>query len=284
MEEKTRRKTPIIELDNLSFSYDEKLALDGLSFSIYEGQYVCLMGHNGSGKSTLAKLLLSLLSGYTGDIYLFGEKLTKKNRYTLRHRIGIVFQNPDNQFVGSTVADDIAFGLENQQVPQPEMQEKIEYFAKETGMEDYLGHEPNNLSGGQKQRVALAGVLAMNPDLLILDEATAMLDPQGKAEISALIKKMRELHKNLTILSITHDVEEALEADELIVLHEGKLLVKDDPKTIFQDVDAMKEMKLGAPFVFELAHELRKQGVSVPEDIVTMQQMEDFVCQYVSSK
>ncbi len=260
------------------------MVLDGLSFSVQEGEYVCIMGHNGSGKSTLAKLLLSLLSGYTGDISLFGEKLTRKNRYALRHRIGIVFQNPDNQFVGSTVADDIAFGLENQQVPHEKMQEIIENYAQETGMMDYLDHEPNNLSGGQKQRVALAGVLAMKPDLLILDEATAMLDPQGKAEISRLIKKTREIHPKLTILSITHDVEEALEADELIVLHDGKLLVKDKPAAVFANVDSLEQMKLGVPFVFELAYELSKQGVAIPSNISSMQEMEDFVCQYVSSK
>lgn len=281
----TKRKNPVIELNQLRFSYDdEHFVLDGLSFTVYEGEYVCIMGHNGSGKSTLAKLLLSLLSGYEGDISLFGEKLTRKNRYALRHRIGIVFQNPDNQFVGSTVADDIAFGLENQQIPHEKMQEIIEKFAQETGMIDYLDHEPSNLSGGQKQRVALAGVLAMGPDLLILDEATAMLDPQGKAEISRLIKKMREIHPNLTIVSITHDVEEALEADELIVLHDGKLLVKDRPEAVFANVESLNQMKLGVPFIFELGHELAKLGVTVPENISTMAEMEEFVCQYVSSK
>lgn len=283
MEENTK-KNPIIELRGLTFSYDERMVFSNLSFTVYEGQYVCLMGHNGSGKSTLAKLLLSLLTDYEGEIYLFGEKLTRKNRYKLRHRIGIVFQNPDNQFVGSTVADDIAFGLENQQVPRSEMQSLIEYFADETGMKDFLDHEPNNLSGGQKQRVALAGVLAMKPDLLILDEATAMLDPQGKAEISRLIKKMRELHENLTILSITHDVEEALEADELIVLHDGQFLVKDSPKEIFKDVKSMNELKLGSPFVYEMKYELARRGVLVPDSICTLTQLEDFVCQYVSSK
>ena len=281
----TKRKNPVIELRELSYSYDdEHLVLDRLSFSVYEGEYVCIMGHNGSGKSTLAKLLLSLLSGYDGEISLFGEKLTRKNRYTLRHRIGIVFQNPDNQFVGSTVADDIAFGLENQQVPHDDMQGIIEHFAQETGMSEYLDHEPSNLSGGQKQRVALAGVLAMTPDLLILDEATAMLDPQGKAEISRLIAKMREIHPSLTIISITHDVEEALEADELIVLNDGKLLVKDKPASIFANVESMDQMKLGVPFVFRLAHELAKQGVKVPDNLSTMVEMEEFVCQYVSSK
>ena len=284
MDEKKTEKKPVIELRQLRFAYDEKMVIDGLSFSIYEGEHVCLMGHNGSGKSTLAKLLLSLLSDYEGDIYLFGEKLTRKNRYALRHRIGIVFQNPDNQFVGSTVADDIAFGLENQQIPQNEMQGMIEYFAQETGMIDYLGHEPTNLSGGQKQRVALAGVLAMKPDLLILDEATAMLDPQGKAEISSLIKKMRELHKNLTILSITHDVEEALLADRVMIMNQGKLFIKDDPVTVFSNVESMHQMHLGVPFVFELAHELVKQGVPVPNTISSLAQLEDFVCQYVSSK
>lgn len=283
--EENRKRNPVIELRNVSFSYDETgEVLDNLSFTVEEGKYVCVMGHNGSGKSTLAKLLLSLLTEYEGEIYLFGEKLTRKNRYSLRHRIGIVFQNPDNQFVGSTVADDIAFGLENQQIPHEQMQEIIEYFADETGMKNYLNHEPNNLSGGQKQRVALAGVLAMKPSLLILDEATAMLDPQGKAEITRLIQKMRSLHPELTILSITHDVEEALGADELIVINKGTLLVKDEPKNVFQNVESLKQMKLTVPFVFDLAYHLAKEGVKIPPEVVTMDQLEEFVCQYVSSK
>jgi len=284
MEERNQKKN-VIELHNLSFSYDgQKRVLDGVSFDIQEGSYTCIMGHNGSGKSTLAKLLLSLLTNYEGDIYLFGEQLTRKNRYSLRHRIGIVFQNPDNQFVGSSVADDIAFGLENKQVPTEEMQGMIEYFAKETGMSEFLDHEPTNLSGGQKQRVALAGVLAMKPDLLILDEATAMLDPKGKAEILDLIQHMRETMPHLTIVSITHDVEEASLADELIILHEGKLLVQGLPQDIFQDVESMRSMRLGVPFVYKLAYELRKLGVQVPANITTQQELEDFVCHYVSSK
>ena len=279
------KKKRIVNVENLVYSYDSKRnVLDGLSFSVNEGEYLAIMGHNGSGKSTLAKILLSLLPDYKGNIELFGEASNKKNRYALRHRIGIVFQNPDNQFVGSTVADDIAFGLENQMVKTEDMQGLIEFFAKETGMEDYLDHEPINLSGGQKQRVALAGVLAMKPELLVLDEATAMLDPKGKHEIANLISHMREKYPSLTIISITHDCEEALLADELMVLNEGKLLVKDKPENIFRNVDAMKIMKLDVPFVFELAYELEKQGVHVPEDIHSLSQMEEFVCQYVSPR
>lgn len=275
----------MIEVKDLYFSYDdEHNVIDGLSFAIKEGSYTCVMGHNGSGKSTLAKLMLSLFSGYEGEIRLFGEVLSRKNRYALRHRIGIVFQNPDNQFVGSTVADDIAFGLENQQVPHEDMQDLIEFFAEETGMSEYLNHEPTNLSGGQKQRVALAGVLAMKPDLLILDEATAMLDPKGKAEILALIHRMRKNYPQLTILSITHDVEEALHADEVLVLHEGKLLVQDSPDVVFRDVTSLKQMRLGVPFFYELLFALQQQGVKVPENIKTIEMLEEFVCQYVSSK
>lgn len=284
MQENTGRKKTI-EISNLSFAYDEqRKVLDGLSFSVDEGSYVCIMGHNGSGKSTLAKLLLSLLTDYQGYISLFGETLNRKNRYALRHRIGIVFQNPDNQFVGSSVADDIAFGLENQQVKHEDMQGIIEYYAKETGMDEFLDHEPTNLSGGQKQRVALAGVLAMKPDLLILDEATAMLDPKGKGEILAFIKKTRELHPNLTILSITHDVEEALDADKVIILHEGKLLVEGKPEEIFNDAESLRQLRLGVPFVYKMIYELRKNGVEVPSSIHNLDELEAFVCQYVSSK
>ncbi|MGN1261625.1 MAG: ATP-binding cassette domain-containing protein, partial [Candidatus Enteromonas sp.] len=183
---------PILSVEHLSFAYEEgKDVLKDLSFTVEKGSYVCVIGHNGSGKSTLAKCIMGLNGAFKGKILLFGEPLSRKNVYALRSRIGIVFQNPDNQFVGSTVADDIAFGLENRQVPTADMPRIIEEFAREVGMENFLDHEPQMLSGGQKQRVAISGVLAMHPDLILFDEATAMLDPKGKREISALVDKMR---------------------------------------------------------------------------------------------
>ena len=197
----------IIETEKLNYSYDGKNpALKDVTFSVKEGSYVCLIGHNGSGKSTLAKVLAGLNSGFEGTVKLFGTELNGKTLYSLRSRMGLVFQNPDNQFVGSTVRDDIAFGLENRQVPSEQMDDIINRYAKEVGMEAFLDSAPENLSGGQKQRVAIAGVLAMKPELIIYDEATSMLDPVGKKDILDLTFKLRKENPNLTVLSITHEL------------------------------------------------------------------------------
>ena len=204
----------IIDVDKLTFSYDEKTdAVHEVSFSIEKGQYCTIVGHNGSGKSTVAKLLTGLLEKKSGSIVIDGLELNIENLRKIRNKIGIVFQNPDNQFIGSTVRDDIAFGLENHCVEQVEMDPIIEEFSNRVGMHDYLNSEPTRLSGGQKQRVAIAGVLAMHPDIIIFDEATSMLDPQGKDEIKKVIM---DLHKerNLTILSITHDIDEVTTSEK----------------------------------------------------------------------
>lgn len=213
-----------IEVKDLSFSYDQHLdVVKDVSFSVERGSYTTLIGHNGSGKSTIAKLIIGLLEKEQGSILIDGQELNNDTVETIRRKIGIVFQNPDNQFIGATVRDDIAFGLENHQVPSNEMDPIIEKYASEVGMTEYLDHEPTRLSGGQKQRVAIAGILAMKPEILILDEATSMLDPEGKEEINALVK---QLHKenNMTILSITHDVEEVMQSDHVIVMYEGRII------------------------------------------------------------
>ena len=269
-----------LEINNVSYSYDqEKWALNKVSFSVEEGQYVCLLGHNGSGKSTLAKILVGLLGDYEGSYSLFGTPITKKNLVSLRSKIGIVFQNPDNQFVGSTVADDIAFGLENHAIPQKEMQGIIDEFVKAVGMEDYLDYEPSSLSGGQKQRVALAGVLAMQPSLLVLDEATAMLDPKAKREIDGFISKLRKQNPSLTIFSITHDLEEASHADEIIVLNDGKVLLSGTPASVFSYEEELKEAHLDLPFFYQLLSSLRKEGVDVPSEINSLEKLKEFLCQ-----
>ena len=217
----------LIEIKDISFSYDNKKdVLKHLSFDIEEGKYISLIGHNGSGKSTIAKLLIGLLSPREGQIIAFGEPIDGKNIYNIRKRIGIVFQNPDNQFIGVTVKDDIAFGLENRLVPHEQMDDIIHEFSSKVGMEQYLNKEPSSLSGGQKQRVAIAGVLAMHPDVIIFDEATAMLDPKGKREINEIIAKMRIENPKLTLISITHDIEEAFNSDEIIVLNKAKYYIK----------------------------------------------------------
>lgn len=268
-----------LEVDRLLYSYNgESNALNGVSFSVEEGSYVCLIGHNGSGKSTLAKAIIGLLDGYDGTIRIFGEELNRKSVGRLHAKMGIVFQNPDNQFVGSTVADDIAFGLENTSVERQRMVELVKEYSEAVGMSEEMETEPSSLSGGQKQRVAIAGVLAMSPSLIILDEATSMLDPKGKREIDELIRDIRKKRPDLTILSITHDLEEACKADEVIVLSEGKVLLSGDPSSVFLYEDELREAHLEAPFLYRLIRNLRNEGVNVPEGIRTLEELEDFLC------
>lgn len=215
-----------IEVNNLTFSYDSETdVLKDISLRIPKGSYTTIIGHNGSGKSTIAKVLIGLLEPQAGTVKILGRELNEENLYDLRSHIGIVFQNPDNQFIGSTVADDIAFGLENRQVPQEDMQAIIEESAAKVGMNDYLNAEPTNLSGGQKQRVAIAGILAVKPDVIVFDESTSMLDPQGKASIN---KQIRELNKNKdrTIISITHDMDEVAQSEYVIVLENGQVMME----------------------------------------------------------
>ncbi len=272
--------SPLLQVDNLSFSYEEgeEKTLQNVSFSVYPGQYVAIIGHNGSGKSTLAKLIMGLLGGYEGEIRLFGEKLDRKNLKSLRSRIGIVFQNPDNQFVGSTVADDIAFGLENRQVDPKQMDSIIREFASLSGMEDFLDREPSSLSGGQKQRVAISGVLAMSPEIVILDEATAMLDPKGKKEIAELIAKVKERMPSLTILSITHDIEEAGNSDEVLVLNEGRLILKGTPEEVFSSSSVLDSSRLDVPFAYALSEKLSNLGLNVKRTLKPDELLEELLC------
>ena len=268
----------IIDVDKLTFSYDEKTdAVHEVSFSIEKGQYCTIVGHNGSGKSTVAKLLTGLLEKKSGSIVIDGLELNIENLRKIRNKIGIVFQNPDNQFIGSTVRDDIAFGLENHCVEQVEMDPIIEEFSNRVGMHDYLNSEPTRLSGGQKQRVAIAGVLAMHPEIIIFDEATSMLDPQGKDEIKKVIM---DLHKerNLTILSITHDIDEVTTSDYVLVMDDGQIILKGTPEEVFKKEDKLKETQFDLPYSMKLAKELDKLGVHI-KDRMTMEGMVDELCQ-----
>jgi energy-coupling factor transport system ATP-binding protein len=245
----------MIKVDHLSFSYEPgHPVLKDINFSIPQGQFVTLMGHNGSGKSTLAKLLAGLLEVKEGSVSIDSIVLSMKTMEEVRKKLGIVFQNPDNQFIGATVADDLAFGLENRQVPHEQMQTLIDTFASQVGMSSFLHQEPSSLSGGQKQRVAIAGVLAMQPKVLLLDEATAMLDPQGKKEIRELLTSIRQSFPFLTILAITHDVEEAVLADQVLVLKEGQLVFQGTPDALFKNKIQLKTFKLKTPFVYQLIH------------------------------
>ncbi len=270
----------VVEAKDIQYSYTaEKEVLRGVSLTLEEGKYYCLVGHNGSGKSTLAKCLMGLILRFEGSISLFGIPLNAKNLRDIRSHVGIVFQNPDNQFVGSTVADDIAFGLENKCVPHEEMQGIIESFAEKTGMAGLLKQEPSALSGGQKQRVAIAGVLAMQPDLIILDEATSMLDPKGKKEILDLIHALRKERPHLTILSITHDVEEASRADEVIVLNKGKIFLQGKPEEVFIHREELSSIRLGLPFYYQLRFALEDRGMKIPSSVTDLHSLEAFLCQ-----
>ena len=268
-----------IEVKNLKFSYSNKEAvIDGLDFSIESGKYVSILGHNGSGKSTLAKLLMGLILPESGEIIIDGETLDSSSVLKLRQKMALVFQNPDNQFIGSTVEEDVAFGLENRQTPQPEMKNIIFKFLELVGMKDFYDKEPSNLSGGQKQRVAIAGALALNPEILILDEATSMLDPKGKKEINDLINSLRKTNPELTIISITHDVNEALYSDEIILISAGKVSKVATPEEIFKDSDLVASSNLVTPFIYEIKKELRNIGLNV-DDCKNMDEMVEVICQ-----
>ncbi len=235
-----------IELKDICFSYEEDVnVLDNLSLKLSEGEMVAILGHNGSGKSTLSKIIMGLLDPSSGDIYIDGEALClggviDEAKYDeIRGKMGIIFQNPDNQFVGVTVQDDIAFGLENRRIERGEMIERVQKYSKLVDMEEFLLRNPESLSGGQKQRVAIAGVLAMETDLIILDEATSMLDPKGTREINEMIKKLKTLD-NKTIISITHNLEEAVFADRVIVLNKGKIVLDGTPKDVLKEKDILE--------------------------------------------
>ena len=278
----------VIEIKNLSFSYsnddeEKQYVLNNVSLSIEKGSYTVIVGHNGSGKSTLAKLLIGLLAQEQGQIIIDGIELTNNTIYEIRNKIGVVFQNPDNQFIGSTVEDDIAFGLENHLVPNEEMQAIIEEYAEKTGMINFLKKEPTKLSGGQKQRVAIAGVLAMKPEIIILDEATSMLDPKGKREIKELIKKMRDIVPNITIVSITHDISEAVASDQVIIMNKGEVYATGTPKEIFNDEERLCKVGLQLPFTYKLQHELKKSNYNL-DLVMSTKEMVEEICQFIIKK
>ncbi len=252
-----------IEIKNLFFEYDENLnTIQDVSFEVEKGSYTVILGHNGSGKSTIAKLVIGLLEAKSGKIIVDGIELNDENVYKVREKVGIVFQNPDNQFIGATVRDDIAFGLENRCVPQVKMDDIIHKYAKKVDMMDFLDHEPTKLSGGQKQRVAIAGILAMAPDIIILDEATSMLDPKGRREINALVKELNE-QTHMTVISISHDIEEAVNADHIVVLNNGKVVKDGTPEEILVDEKLMYSLELDVPFAYKLSKKLVADHINV---------------------
>ncbi len=271
----------IASMHHVMFSYDEDeedsthipvKALNDVTFTLYEGEWLAVVGHNGSGKSTLAKLLIGLLFPSSGEVNLFLEPLTEENLWETRSRMGIVFQNPDNQFVGSTVQDDVAFALENNGIPHEMMVKRVQEALEQVKMTDYINHEPHHLSGGQKQRVGIAGALALHPELLILDEATSMLDPQGREEVIEIVKKLRA-EIGLTVVSITHDLEEVLLADRILVMNEGRVLMVGTPQEIFAQGSELGKIGLDLPFALRVSELLRIAGVELQGNHMTEEEL-----------
>ena len=277
---------PIIEMKDLTFRYQEEdqiPALNKVSLNINQGEWIAIIGHNGSGKSTLAKTINGLLLPESGSIKVNGQEINEKNIWEVRRNVGMVFQNPDNQFVGSTVEDDVAFGLENQGVPREEMLVRVRESLEQVRMAEFMRKEPSRLSGGQKQRVAIAGIVALRPNVIILDEATSMLDPEGRLEVIATVKKIKE-ENNLTVLSITHDIDEAANANRIFVMKKGKLIQEGTPEEIFSQGEKLIELGLDLPFPERLKSALKARGVDVPEDYMTEEGMVDWLWTSVLNK
>ncbi|MEK4387780.1 energy-coupling factor ABC transporter ATP-binding protein [Solibacillus sp. FSL W7-1464] len=267
----------ILSFNQVTFSYTpeephKQNAVEDVSFTITKGEWITIVGHNGSGKSTMAKLMSGLLMPQQGEVRIKREILTEENIWDIRSQIGIVFQNPDNQFVGATVQDDVAFSLENNGVPHEEMVKRVHNALRQVKMEDFINHEPHHLSGGQKQRVAIAGALAMHPQILILDEATSMLDPQGREEVLTIVEALRK-EIGLTVLAITHDLEEALLADRIIFMNAGKKYAEGTPEEIFALGDDLVQFGLDMPFAMKMTKLLQAQGVHLVGQHMTEEEL-----------
>ena len=266
----------IIEVKDLSFRYKEDQEyydVNQITFHVKRGEWLSIVGHNGSGKSTTIRLIDGLLEAESGEIWIDGEKSTAENIWDLRRQIGMVFQNPDNQFVGATVEDDVAFGLENQGLPREEMKKRVEESLDLVGMLDFKKKEPARLSGGQKQRVAIAGVVALRPAILILDEATSMLDPEGRRELIQTVQAIRKNYQ-MTVVSITHDLEEVAMSDRVLVMKKGEIESTSSPRELFSRPD-LDQIGLDAPFTNQLRESLRQSGYQLPNGYLTEGELED---------
>ncbi|OIK14392.1 energy-coupling factor transporter ATPase [Bacillus sp. MUM 116] len=263
-------KKPIVSLDNVSFKYDgqDRHALQNVSFQVLEGEWLAIVGHNGSGKSTTAKLLNGLQFPQQGEITVCGKKLSEESVWDIREKLGMVFQNPDNQFVGTTVQDDVAFGLENHGIPREEMTQRVGDSLRKVKMDQFLNQEPHHLSGGQKQRVAIAGVLALRPSIIILDEATSMLDPRGREEVLETVRALKD-EKQLTVISITHDLEEAAKADRIIVMNRGKVFREGTAEEIFSMDEELIQLGLDIPFSVKMSKAFRQEGIELSKHYLT---------------
>ena len=266
----------VIDVKNLSFRYKESQEyydVKDITFHVKRGEWLSIVGHNGSGKSTTVRLIDGLLEAESGEIVIDGQRLTEENIWNIRRQIGMVFQNPDNQFVGATVEDDVAFGLENQGLSRQEMKKRVEEALALVGMLDFKKREPARLSGGQKQRVAIAGVVALRPAILILDEATSMLDPEGRRELIETVKGIRKDY-DMTVISITHDLEEVAMSDRVLVMKKGEIESTSSPRNLFSRND-LDQIGLDDPFANQLKHSLSQNGYDLPENYLTESELED---------
>ena len=273
----------IIKTKNVVFEYirrDEEgnvegitKAVDDVSLDIKQGQFIAILGHNGSGKSTLAKHMNAILNPTEGTVWVDGMDTNEEDKvWDIRQTAGMVFQNPDNQIIGQVVEEDVGFGPENMGIPTKEIWERVEESLRAVGMYQFRKHSPNKLSGGQKQRVSIAGVLAMHPKCIVLDEPTAMLDPSGRKEVIRAIRGLNQV-EGVTVILITHYMEEIIHADKVFVMDQGRIAMEGTPKEIFSQVEKLKELRLDVPQVTMLAYELKKQGVDLPDGILTTQEL-----------
>ncbi len=275
----------MLQTEHLSFTYPAEegvststTALEDVSLSIEKGSFVVVLGHNGSGKSTLAKHMNAVLLPSGGAVYVEGmDTRDEALLLEIRRRVGMVFQNPDNQIVANVVEEDVAFAPENLGVPSEEIRRRVDDALAAVGMSEFTRHAPHLLSGGQKQRVAIAGVIAMAPECIVLDEATAMLDPAGRCEVLSAIRALNQ-ERNITVVLITHHMDEAMDADRLIVMNDGKLVMNGTPAEVFTQVDALRAMGLAAPDTVELLYGLRQSGMDVPLDALTVDACADAIC------
>ena len=268
----------IIEVQHLKYKYDnhvDSYILKDVTFHVKQGEWLSIVGHNGSGKSTTIRLIDGLLEAESGEIIIDGDKLTLENVWEKRRNIGMVFQNPDNQFVGATVEDDVAFGLENQGMDYQTMFDRVQEALDIVGMQDFKEREPARLSGGQKQRVAIAGVVALRPDIIILDEATSMLDPEGRLELIQTVKKIKDRH-GMTVISITHDLDEVALSDRVLVMKEGQVESTSTPSELFSRVD-LEDLGLDEPFTNQVKATLLDSGFQLPERYLTEKELQDYL-------
>ena len=284
----------MIKVKDLTFEYirrDEdgnvesiNTAIDNVNIKVSKGDFIAILGANGSGKSTLAKHINALLYPTKGSVWVNGlNTQEEKNLWDIRQSAGMVFQNPDNQIIAAVVEEDVGFGPENIGIPTNEIWERVEKSLKAVGMLEYRSHSPNKLSGGQKQRVAIAGIMAMKPECIILDEPTAMLDPDGRKEVISTIRELNKKEK-VTILLITHHMEEVTSADKVIVMNQGKVVMQGKPREIFSKVDEIKSYRLDVPQVTELAFELKKAGLDLPEGVLTVEELVEAINKLKKSK